>query len=132
MHSFPQPWGECARCGLDYRLNKLRKEWTGLRVCAECYDPRPPELKPPRYRPEGLVRRDAAPRTIPVFKEDLVEAIGSALLAEDGSSILLEDGSLILLEAADIPIDDIVSLMLLETGYALLLEDGTSRLLGEV
>lgn len=64
------PLGECMRCGFDFRLNQLSKEWTGLRVCASCFDPRPAELKPPRYGPEGLVRPDASPATEPVFAED--------------------------------------------------------------
>lgn len=56
------------RCGFKRRLNELRKEWTGLRVCADkCYDPKPPELKPPRYKPEGLPRPDASPQTEPIF-----------------------------------------------------------------
>jgi hypothetical protein len=42
------------RCGFKYRLNELKKEWTGLRVCKPCFDPRPAELKPPRYKPEGF------------------------------------------------------------------------------
>jgi hypothetical protein len=91
-HAFPAPWGECARCGLDYRLNALRKEWTGLRVCGACYDPRPPELKPPRYRPEGLVRPDAAPATVPTFVED----IDPLSLLEGGGALLLEGGGYLL------------------------------------
>jgi hypothetical protein len=61
------PYGLCQRCGFKYRLNQLRKEWDGLRVCAPCLDPRPPEQKPPRYRAEGLVRPDASPDVEPVF-----------------------------------------------------------------
>lgn len=71
-HRFPPPYGECQRCGFTYRLNQLKKEWTGLRVCfgantAHCFDPRPPDTKPPKYKPEGLPRPDAAPETEPVF-----------------------------------------------------------------
>lgn len=61
------PKGECQRCGLVYPLHKLRKEWTGLRVCPQDFDPRPKELKPPKYRPEGLILPNAAPETEPVF-----------------------------------------------------------------
>ena len=64
------PWGECQRCGFKYRLNQLCKEWTGLRVCAGCRDPRPADTRPPRYSPEGLPRPDASPKTEPVFRED--------------------------------------------------------------
>lgn len=67
----PAPWGECQRCGFKVRLSAMRKEWTNLRVCTDCFDPRPADIRPPHYGPEGLPRRDAAPATEPVFKEDL-------------------------------------------------------------
>jgi hypothetical protein len=63
----PRPYGECQRCGFKHRLNQLRKEYTGLRVCTPCFDPKPAEMKPPKYKPEGLPRPDAAPETVPVF-----------------------------------------------------------------
>ena len=66
----PAPWGECQRCGFKRRLNEIRKEWTGLRVCGDCFDPRPADTRPPRYKPEGLPRADAAPQTEPIFRED--------------------------------------------------------------
>jgi hypothetical protein len=62
-----EPQGECQRCGFAYPLRKLRKEWTGLRVCPEDFDPRPAELKPPKYKPEGLILPNASPETEPVF-----------------------------------------------------------------
>lgn len=61
------PKGECQRCGLEYPLDKLKKEWTGLRVCPRDFDPRPAERKPPKYKPEGLILPNAAPETEPVF-----------------------------------------------------------------
>ena len=30
----------CQRCGREYRLSQLHREWTGLLVCRPCYDPR--------------------------------------------------------------------------------------------
>lgn len=33
----------CDRCGFKYRLSELRKEWTGLKVCSPCWDPRHPQ-----------------------------------------------------------------------------------------
>jgi hypothetical protein len=51
----------CDRCGLDFKARELRLEWTGLRVCDDCWDPRHPQdlLKgkadrqaPPWTRPE--------------------------------------------------------------------------------
>jgi hypothetical protein len=73
------PWGECMRCGFKYRLTALCKEWTGLRVCKGCFDPKPPELKPPSYKPEGLPRPDASPQTEPIFREDWPIAEGEDL-----------------------------------------------------
>lgn len=39
----------CDRCGFRYKYTKLRKEWTGFRVCSECYEPKHPQLDPPRH-----------------------------------------------------------------------------------
>lgn len=65
------PWGECARCGFKRRLNKLCKEWTGLRVCKDtCRDPKPAELKAPSVKPEGVPLPNAAPKTEPVYREN--------------------------------------------------------------
>ncbi len=62
------PWGECSRCGFKRRLNRLRRQWDGLRVCSDtCWDPRPAEHKAPRFKPEGLPVPGAAPETEPVF-----------------------------------------------------------------
>lgn len=56
----------CDRCGFQYYSSKLRKEWTGLRVCSgpatnDCWEPRHPQdfvrgrkdnQSPPWVRPE--------------------------------------------------------------------------------
>ena len=66
-----QPWGICMRCGFKRRLNHLKKEWTGNRVCYDtCFDARPADTRPPKYGPEGLPRPDASPEPEPIFKED--------------------------------------------------------------
>lgn len=37
-------WNACCdRCGREFKNYQLRKEWTGLRVCGQCYDPRHPQ-----------------------------------------------------------------------------------------
>lgn len=62
------PWGECSRCGFKRRLPELVKEWSGARVCRDtCRDPKPPELKAPRVKPEGVPLPNAAPETEPIF-----------------------------------------------------------------
>lgn len=61
MARFDPPWGVCMRCGFQRRVNRLTKEWTGLRVCNECWDPKPVEMRPPRVTPEGLPVPNASP-----------------------------------------------------------------------
>ena len=50
----------CDRCGFRYKYTKLRKEWTGFRVCSECYEPKHPQLDPPRHLvdPQALKTQD--------------------------------------------------------------------------
>ena len=37
----------CDRCGQQYKFLQLKKEWNGLEVCPECYEPKHPQLEPP-------------------------------------------------------------------------------------
>ena len=36
----------CDRCGFEYKLLELKKEWNGLKTCPECYEPKHPQLEP--------------------------------------------------------------------------------------
>jgi hypothetical protein len=64
------PWGECQRCGFKRRLDKLCKEWTGLRVCRDtCLDPKPAETRAPVLKPEGVPLPNASPATEPIFRD---------------------------------------------------------------
>lgn len=33
----------CDRCGGTFKSRQIRTEWTGLRVCRDCWDPRHPQ-----------------------------------------------------------------------------------------
>ena len=46
----------CDRCGFQYKYTELKEEWTGFRVWNECFEPKHPQLEPPRHvsDPEGL------------------------------------------------------------------------------
>jgi hypothetical protein len=33
-------WRECDRCGFDFPLNELSRDYSGARVCQFCYDPK--------------------------------------------------------------------------------------------
>lgn len=70
------PYGQCRRCAFVGRLSDFREEWTGGRVCKDCWDPRPDDLNPPDVRPEGVPRPDAQPEMPvvaqgPITPEDL-------------------------------------------------------------
>ena len=51
----------CDRCGFRYKYTQLKKEWTGFRVCSECYEPKHPQLEPPRNLPDPEALRDPRP-----------------------------------------------------------------------
>ncbi len=53
-------WGICDRCGQKFRHADLRKEWNGLMVCREDYDPRHPQ-EGLRGIKENTAVRDARP-----------------------------------------------------------------------
>tara|TARA_R110001632_G_scaffold214953_1_gene341820 strand:+ start:724 stop:1443 length:720 start_codon:yes stop_codon:yes gene_type:complete len=38
--------GLCDRCAFEYPLKDLKKEWTGFKVCNECFEPKHPQLEP--------------------------------------------------------------------------------------
>ena len=54
-------YGICDRCGFEFPLKSLVKEWTGLMVCRADLDPRPPEMTPPRVKAEGVPLPNARP-----------------------------------------------------------------------
>ena len=51
----------CDRCGFRYKYTKLRKEWTGFRVCSECYEPKHPQLDPPRHLVDPQALKNPSP-----------------------------------------------------------------------
>lgn len=56
----------CDRCGFDYRLSQLRKEWTGKKVCPGCWEPRHSQDFV-RGVPDFQAARDPRPEPAPVF-----------------------------------------------------------------
>lgn len=64
-------WMSCDRCGIDYRQSQMKKEWNGLIVCDECWEPRHPQdfvraSKDQIATPAGFTR--------PEVGENLIEA----------------------------------------------------------
>lgn len=58
--------GICDRCGFEHPLSALRKEWTGLRVCNPCWEPRHPQDHV-RGVPDNQAVRDPRPEPADVF-----------------------------------------------------------------
>ena len=56
-------WVECDRCSIVIRASKAKKEWTGLVVCPDCWEPRHPQdfvkSVPDHTKAEGLVRPES-------------------------------------------------------------------------
>lgn len=53
--------GICDRCGQEFMLNELKKEWTGFKVCYECYEPKHPQLEPKRHIADPIAVRQPRP-----------------------------------------------------------------------
>jgi hypothetical protein len=51
----------CDRCGQMYKLNDLIKEWTGFKVCSECYEPKHPQLEPKRNIGDAIAVKEPRP-----------------------------------------------------------------------
>jgi ribosome-binding protein aMBF1 (putative translation factor) len=58
----PTVKAQCDRCGFIYRHRELRKEWTGLRVCSDCYDPKTKQEFPDPIDSDSSTVRDPRPR----------------------------------------------------------------------
>lgn len=54
-------YGICDRCAFKRRLRALATEWTGLKVCSECFDLKPESLSRPNIYPEGQPVRGSRP-----------------------------------------------------------------------
>lgn len=51
----------CDRTGFEYPLSELKREWTGLMVHKDHWDPRPPEMSAPNIGPEGVAKPNSRP-----------------------------------------------------------------------
>lgn len=54
-------WGISDRSGVRFRLRDMRKEWTGLLVGPDEYDPKHPQLFPPKAYPDPQALRNPRP-----------------------------------------------------------------------
>lgn len=54
-------WGISDRSGFRYRLKDMKKEWTGALVGPDEYEPKHPQLYPPKVAPDPQALRDPRP-----------------------------------------------------------------------
>jgi hypothetical protein len=73
----------CDQCGQRFPYSELKKEWTGFKVCQECYEPKHPQLEPKRGINEPIAIYEPRPEsvsTVTVFAgapgDSLFESIG--------------------------------------------------------
>ena len=51
----------CDRCGVEMKYTDLRTEWTGLRVCKSCLDPKTAQEFPSNFPTDPEALRDPRP-----------------------------------------------------------------------
>ena len=77
-------WFICDRCGCRDRYLRAKTEWTGLRVCRDCYETKHPQLdlKSPGADAEALYQPRADRR------EPLEVSVGTTFPASDNSTLI--------------------------------------------
>ena len=56
-------WGISDRSGRRYRLRDMKVEWTGAKVGPDEFDPKHPQLYPPKAYPDPQALRNPRPET---------------------------------------------------------------------
>jgi PHP family Zn ribbon phosphoesterase len=51
----------CDRCGFEYKYTSLKKEWTGFRVCNECFEVKHPQLEPVNHVADAQALQNPRP-----------------------------------------------------------------------
>ena len=85
----------CDRCGQQYKFLELKKEWNGLEVCPECYEPKHPQLDPSYHAADD----QALPFTRPAREEPttvFVGALGDSAFESDGMQPAKQSRALII------------------------------------
>jgi hypothetical protein len=64
-------------------LKDLKKEWTGFKVCQECYEPKHPQLEPKRGINEPIAVYEPRPEVISTVRVSLWQG-GDSTIASVG------------------------------------------------
>lgn len=66
-------WGISDRSGRRYRLREMRKEWTGALVGPDEYEPKQPQLFPPKAYPDPQALRNPRPEQVETKSKVLLQ-----------------------------------------------------------
>ena len=81
----------CDRCGFKRHRNQLRREWTGLVVCKECWEPRNQQEFVRGVPDRQQVPGGARPEPADVFlTSNLLTQAGDNLLTEAGDNLVFQ------------------------------------------
>ena len=81
-------YGICDRCGFRYKYLQLKMEWTGFKVCSECYEPKHPQLTPPYHITDPQALRQARPEVpLPQSQLGLVRTTGPSNTTDSGVDV---------------------------------------------
>lgn len=73
-------YGISDRSGFRYKLNEMKREWTGALVGPDEYEPKHPQLRPPRAGPDPQALRNPRPdRTEPLKVFAMTDSVGLPL-----------------------------------------------------
>ena len=81
-------FGVCDRCGFRVKYLQMKMEWTGFKVCSECYEPKHPQLDPPHHISDAEALRQARPEVdLPQAQLGLVRTTGPSNTTDSGRNI---------------------------------------------
>lgn len=81
-------YGVCDRCGFRVRYLLMRMEWTGFKVCPECYEPKHPQLEPPHHPTDPEALRQPRPEVeLPRSQLGLVTTSGATNTTDSGVNV---------------------------------------------
>lgn len=73
-------YGISDRSGFRYKLNEMKREWTGALVGPDEYEPKHPQLRPPKAGPDPQALRNPRPdRTEPLKVVLMTDSVGLPL-----------------------------------------------------
>ena len=67
-------YGVCDRCGFRVKYLDMRMEWTGFKVCSECFEPKHPQLDPSYHSADA----QALPWARPARQEPMTVFVGGS------------------------------------------------------